>query len=194
MPPPRKLDAQETKIARALIRNPRLSDNRLGEDNDIPVRTVSRKRARLEKEALLRYYAEVDMSERGTGHFQCRHLYIIRFRLGVTVKHILDEVRAEPRAATVFTRTIYDSSVAEMDGRVALLMTVDGRSDADIVERFQEEIVPSLRKNHGKDSIEDISTVRVLAPVRLLRNYLPEVNMGKATMHEGWSLESIFVA
>ena len=43
----RDLDEQEQRIVAALVRNPRISDNRLGEENDIPVRTVSRKRSRL---------------------------------------------------------------------------------------------------------------------------------------------------
>ena len=64
---PEALDEQELKIAKALIRNPRLSDNRLGEHNGIPVRTVSRKRDRMERAGLLRYYSEVDMSAEGTG-------------------------------------------------------------------------------------------------------------------------------
>ena len=71
---PRKLDEQELKIAKALIRSPRISDNRLGDENDLPIRSVSRKRARMEREGLLRYFAEVDMSVSGTGHFQCPRL------------------------------------------------------------------------------------------------------------------------
>jgi DNA-binding Lrp family transcriptional regulator len=189
-----ELDNQELRIAKALIRNPRLSDNRLGEENDIPVRTVSRKRARLEENGLLQYFAEVDMSERGTGHFQCRHLYIIKFRIGVTVKQIQTEVRHEPNIVTVFTRSIYESYIAELDGRVALVMVVEGASDTDVVERFQEEIVPSLKKNHGDDSIEEVSTIRLLSRVRLLRNYLPEVNMKHGRMRPDWSADAIFVA
>jgi len=189
-----ELDNQELRIAKALIRNPRLSDNRLGEENDIPVRTVSRKRARLEESGLLQYFAEVDMSERGTGHFQCRHLYIIKFRIGVTVKQIQNEVRNEPNVVTVFTRSIYESYIAELDGRVALVMVVEGASDTDVVERFQEEIVPSLKKNHGDDSIEEVSTIRLLSRVRLLRNYLPEVNMQHGRMRPDWSDDAIFVA
>jgi DNA-binding Lrp family transcriptional regulator len=189
-----QLDSQELKIAKALIRNPRLSDNRLGEENDIPVRTVSRKRARLEEGGLLQYFAHVDMSERGTGHFQCRHLYIIKFRIGVTVKQIQNEVRNEPNVVTVFTRSIYESYIAELDGRVALVMVVEGASDTDVVERFQEEIVPSLKKNHGDDSIEEVSTIRLLSRVRLLRNYLPEVNMQNGRMKPDWSADAIFVA
>jgi DNA-binding Lrp family transcriptional regulator len=188
------LDEQELKIAKALIRNPRLSDNKLGEQNGIPVRTVSRKRDRMEKDGLLRYYSEVDMSEHGTGHFQCRHLYIIRFRIGVTQKQLQKEIKYEPNVVTVFTRSIYESHIAEIDGSVALVMMVEGASESDIVRRVQEEVVPSLKKNHGDDAIEEVQTIRLLAPVRLLRNYLPAVNMDAGMMKPGWSSDAIFVA
>lgn len=190
----RKLDDRETQIAKALIRNPRISDNRLGEVYNIPVRTVSRKRARMEQEGLLRYFAEVDMSAQGTGYFPCCHLYIIRFKVGVTVSQIQDEIREEPTVVTVFTQLIRESYVAEIDGRVALVMVVEGTSDADVVQSFQHKIVPSLQKNHGKDSIEDISTIRLLGRVRILRNYLPAVNMENGMMKPDWSTDSIFVA
>ncbi len=190
----RKLDEQELKIVKALIRNPRLSDNRLGEVYDIPVRTVSRKRARLEREGLLRYFAEVDMSASGTEFFPCSHMYIIRFRVGVTVSQIQDEIRHEPNVITVFTELIRESHIAEIDGRVSLVMVVEGTSDADVVESFQQKIVPSLQKNHGKDAIEDISTIRLLGRVRILRNYLPAVNMENGMMKPDWSTNSIFVA
>ncbi|MFQ5478481.1 MAG: hypothetical protein ACE5E4_07685 [Candidatus Binatia bacterium] len=190
----RKLDPQELKIAKALIRNPRISDNRLGEENSIPVRTVNRKRTRMESERLLRYFAEVDMSETGTGHFSCRHLYIIRFKVGVRINQFIDELHREPKVVTVFTRSVYESHVAEIDGRVALVMVIEGVSDADIVERFQEEIVPALRKNHGKDTIEEISTIRLLSRVRMLRNYIPEVNMDKGRIRDSWHRDSVFVA
>ncbi len=190
---PGNLDEQEQRIVKALVRNPRISDNRLGDENDIPVRTVSRKRSRLERDGLLRYFAEVDMSETGTGHFACRHLYIIKFRVGITVKQIQREVENEPHVVTVFTKSIYASHIAEIDGRVALVMIVDGRNDADIVERFQEEIVPALQRTHGDDSIEAIETIRLLAPVRMLRNYLPAVNMERGRLKDDWSIDSIFV-
>jgi hypothetical protein len=190
---PRKLDAQELKIAKALIRSPRISDNRLGEENDLPIRSVSRKRARMERDGLLRYFAEVDMSVAGTGHFQCRHLYIIKFVIGVTERQIREEVRTEPNVVTVFTRTIYESHIAEIDGQVALVMIVEGVSESDIVDRVHGEIVPSLRKNHGQDAIEDIQTIRLLRPIRLLRNYLPDVNMQNGVMRPDWSNEAIYV-
>ena len=190
---PHTLDEQERRIVKALVRNARVSDNRLGDENDIPVRTVSRKRSRLERDGLLRYFAEIDMSVEGTGHFRCRHLYIIKFRVGVTVKQIQREVQNEPHVVTVFTRSIHTSHIAEIDGRVALVMIVDGSSDADIVERFQEDIVPALQRTHGEESIEAVETIRLLAPVRMLRNYLPAVNMENGRLKDDWSIDSIFV-
>jgi len=189
----RPLDAQEIKIARALIRNPRISDNRLGEENDIPVRTVSRKRARMERQGLLRYFAEVDMSPAGTGYFQCRHLYILRFRVGVTVRDLREQLASEPSVKTVFTQSLYESHIAELNGRVALVMILEGQSDGDIVERFQGEIVPALEKAHGADAIEDVDTIRILQTVRLLHNYLPAVNMERGSLRKDWSPDALFV-
>ena len=189
----RDLDEQETKIVAALIHNPRLSDNRLGDAHDIPVRTVSRKRARLEKEGLVRYYAELDTSGSGSGHYPCSHLYIIRFKVGITAGAVSEEIRNEPKVVTVFTRSIQESFIAELDGKVALVMVVMGTSDADIVRRVQEDIVPSLHKTHGEDAIEGISTIRLLERVRILRNYLPAVNVSDGRMNEDWSIDSICV-
>lgn len=190
----REIDDQETIIAKALIKNPRISDNRLGEEYDLPVRSVSRKRNRLESDGLLRYFAEIDMSERGTGRFRCRHLYTIKFGVSVTLRDLRKRVLNEPNVMTAFTRTVYTSHIAEIDGRVALVLVVDGESDTDIVEKVQEEILPALRAKHGEQAIEEVETVRLLEPVRMLRNYLPALNMRDGKMREDWSLDAIFVA
>ena len=47
------LDEQEQLIMRTLVRNPRSSDNRISALTGVPVRTVSRKRARLERDGVL---------------------------------------------------------------------------------------------------------------------------------------------
>jgi DNA-binding Lrp family transcriptional regulator len=189
----RELDEQERAIAKALIKDPRISDNRLGEEYGIPVRTVSRKRARLESEGLLRYFAELDMSERGTGRFRCRHLYTIKFGVGVTLRDLKRRVLNEPNVMTAFTRSVYTSHIAEIDGRVALVLIVDGESDADIVERVQEEIIPALKAKHGDNAVEEVETVRLLQPIRMLRNYLPGLNMEAGKMRADWSVDAIFV-
>ena len=53
----RCLDDQEKMIIKALIRDPRLSDNQVGKMTGVPPPTVRRKRLRLEEEGLLNYYA-----------------------------------------------------------------------------------------------------------------------------------------
>ena len=52
----RKLDNQEIKIVKALIRNPRISDNQIGLRTGVPIRTVNRKRKKMEEKGLLKYY------------------------------------------------------------------------------------------------------------------------------------------
>ncbi|HVM62477.1 MAG TPA: winged helix-turn-helix transcriptional regulator [Verrucomicrobiae bacterium] len=186
-------DDQERAILKALIRNPRQSDNHISKMTGVPTPTVRRKRKRLEDEGLLNYFAAIDMQETGTGTFGARHLYIIKFRIGITVKQIVDEIKSEPNVRSVFTDLIYESHIAETDGRVTLAMIIEGKNDADIIENVQGKIVPSLRKNHGPDSIEEISTLRLLSPIRVFHNYVPMVNMDKGVLRNDWTDEAIFV-
>jgi DNA-binding Lrp family transcriptional regulator len=187
------LDEQEKIIVKALIRDPRESDNKIAQRTGVPAPTVRRKRIKLEQEGLLSYYTNLDLQESGTGTFGARHLYIIKFRIGVTLKQILDEIRIEPNIRSIFTDLIYESHVAEIEGRLALVMIVEGKNDADIVENMQGKIVPSLRKNHGPDSIEEISTIRLLHPIRIFHNYVPLVNMQNGVLRSDWPDDAIFV-
>src|SRR2546428_312266 len=189
----RSLDEQEKMIARALIRDPRQSDLQIAKHTGVPAPTVRRKRMKLEQEGLLSYFAALDMQETGTGTFGARHLYTIKFRIGITVKQIVEEIKSEPNIRSIFTDLIYESHIAEIEGRVALVMIIEGKNDADIVENVQGKIVPSLRKNHGPDSIEEISTVRLLSPIRIFHNYVPPVNMRHGLLRSDWPDDAIFV-
>ena len=188
----RILDEQEKAIVRRLIRDPRESDNGVGELTGVNVRTVSRKRQRLEQEGVLSYYANVDLSANGAQQFTARHLYIIKFSVGITYSQLIDDIRMEP-SKTVFTERVFESHIAEIDGKVALLLYIDGDSDVDIVQLMHEELIPNLLGNHGKDSIEEVSTIRVLSPVRVMRNYLPLVNMKNGLMRSDWPDEALYV-
>ncbi len=191
--PSRELDEQERTIVRALIRDPRLSDNAIGEATGVNVRTVARKRQRLEEEGVLSYFANIDLSANGAGQFPARHLYILKFRIGITFKQIAEDIKSEPSVRSIFTEVIYESHIAEIDGKIALLLFIDGANETDIVQTVQEKVIPSLQKNHGKDSIEEVSTVRVLSPVRMMRNYLPFVNMKHGYIRDDWPDEAIYV-
>ncbi len=190
---PRELDPQERLIIKQLIRDPRESDNGIGELTGVNVRTVGRKRQRLEQEGILSYHTHIDLSANGTGQFTARHLYIIKFRIGISFSQLTEDIKKEPCVRSIFTKVIFESHIAEIDGKLAMLMFIDGASDADIVQTVQEQLVPSLRKNHGENSIEEISTVRLLGEVRIMRNYLPFVNMENGYIRKDWPDEAIYV-
>ena len=189
----RKIDEQERRIIRALIRNPRNSDNKISALTNVPVRTVSRKRARLEHEDILSYYTAVEMQSNGTARFNTQHMIIIKFELGITRSQIVQEICNEPNVANVFSELIRDSYIAETDGHIALVMVVEGESDSDVAESLQGKIIPSLKKNHGESSIVELRTIRLLGSIRREHNYLPMVNMEDGVMRRDWPDEAIFV-
>jgi DNA-binding Lrp family transcriptional regulator len=189
----RELDDQERLIVRHLIRDPRESDNGIGEATGVNVRTVGRKRQKLEQAGILSYFTHLDLSTRGTGQFGARHLYIIQFKIGITYKQVLEDIQREPSVRSVFTEIIFESHIAEIDGKLAMLLFVDGASDTDIVQTVQEQLIPSLLKNHGPDSIQQVQTIRVLAPVRQMRNYVLPVNMEAGYIKKAWPDEAIYV-
>lgn len=189
----RELDDQERLIVKQLIRDPRESDNGVGELTGVNVRTVGRKRQRLEAEGILSYFTQIDLSARGTGQFTTRHLYVIKFRIGITFQQITEDIRHEKYVDSQFTEITYESHIAEVDGKLALLLFIDGASDTNIVQAVQERLIPNLLKNHGEHSIEEVSTMRLLAPVRIMRNYLPLVNMQNGYMRKDWPDAAIYV-
>ena len=188
----RKLDIQDKQIIRALVRNPRCSDNKVSSQTGVPVRTVSRKRARLEQDGVLSYRTVVEMQSSGTSRFTTQHMLIIKFKLGITRNQIVEEIRNEPNVVNVFYELIRDSNITETDGHIALVMIVEGESDSDIVESIQGKIVPSLQKNHGEDSIVELRTLRVLDPILREHNYLPLVNMEDGFLKKDWPDDAIF--
>lgn len=189
----RELDEHERLIVRHLIRDPRESDNAIGEITGVNVRTVGRKRQKLEQAGILSYFTHLDLSARGTGQFHARHLYIIKFRIGITYKQVLEDIQREPFVRSSFTEIIFESHIAEIDGKLAMLLYIDGADETDIVQTVQEKLIPSLLRNHGENSIEQIQTIRVLAPVRVMRNYVVPVNMEAGFIKKDWPDEAIYV-
>lgn len=189
----RDLDDQERAIIRQLIRDPRESDNRIGEITGVNIRTVGRKRQRLEREGILSYMTHLDLSSQGAAQFTTRHLYIIKFRIGITYTQVVRDIQQEPNVRSIFTELIFESHLAEVDGKLALLLFIDGESDTNIVQTVQEKLVPNLLRNHGENSIEEVSTMRVLAPIRFMHNYLPLVNMQDGYLSKDWPDDAIYV-
>lgn len=189
----KKLDGQERLIVRELIRNPRVSDNQIARRTGVPVMTVNRKRKRLEKEGLLRYYTHLETGPQGTGTFTARQLHIIKFKEGVTPKFFLERSQEKGGARSVHTKYINESELAEVDGHLAVICEIEGATEQEIVEIFNGRIIPDLKQKFGEDSILEIKTIRLNVPFRILHNYLLLQNMENGIIRKDWKDDWIFV-
>lgn len=183
------LDEVDRAIARELVKNPRTTDKHIRDATGIALRTISRRRRRLEEEGLIRYSAEV---QQGLERRVSRHLYIIHFRLDIPLNEIRAKV-SNPSMIAENTDIIYESHIAEVDGRLALLLVVEGARESDVVESVHDKLLPRLIENHGKDAIEGISTICLLDTIRRQRNYLPGINTKGPAIRPDWPSSSVFV-
>lgn len=187
-----KVDDQDKEIIKEVIRNPRVTDTQIAQETGIPLRSVGRKRKRLEENGILNYTAHVDHGAGGTERFISRHVYVITFAVGVKLRDILSRTSLEEEVGRN-TGQVCDSSICEIDGKLCLILTIEGRSDRDIVENLHNNIVPVLLSNHGRHSIREISSMRVLQNIRVQRNYFPGLNIKNGIMDEKWPRSRIFV-
>lgn len=187
------LDDKDKVIIKRLTRDPTISDNQIAKTTGIPVKTVNRRRKALEEHGIISYHLNINMGRNGTGRFMARHLYLIEFKLGFPQSRLVNEIREEPNVRTIFTDHIYESHIAEIDGRTALIMLVEGQDDEEVNEAFNTKIIPSLKKNHGEDAITNVKTIRLYDPIRTFHNYIFMVNMEKGKIKDDWSDSAIFV-
>ncbi len=189
----RKFDKHEEKILRELIRNPRISDNQIAKNTKIPVTTVNRKRKRLEEEGFINYYVDVIDEGFEKGQHNARQLYIIKLKEGITRQKYIEEIQKSHNFKEVNPKYHAESYLGEKDGRFALILIVEAKSDDELVEIFQGNIIPGIKKRHGNDCINDIITAKVTFPFRIHHNYLPLFNMKKGTINKDWLNEWIYV-
>jgi len=189
----RTLDGSEKKIIRELIRNPRASDNQISKKTKVPVMTVNRKRKKLEKEQFLRYYTSLDKGEFGLHIFGAKQLYIIKFKIGITRKTYLEIMETDAKWRTFNCKYISLAYVGEKDGHLALIIILDAKDEAHLVEEFNGKIVPFLKEKLGKDCIEEITTSALSKLVRVHHNYMPYVNLESGKIKDNWPDDMIFV-
>jgi len=187
----RKLDEVEKKVITELIRNPRISDNAVAKKLKIPTMTVNRKRKRLEKEGLLNYYVDVNRCE--GGYCRARQLFLIKFKSGLTKREYIDSIKKDPRFGALNSRYFVNSYIGEKDGHLASVIILEAESDAEVTDIFQGKVIPVIKKRHGKDCIEEITTCKLTFPLRVHRNYLPNINMNEGKISSSWPDEFIFV-
>ncbi len=188
----REIDKQEEIIVKELIKNPRISDNQISKNTGVPVKTVNRKRKKLEKEGLLYYFAYLNNGPHGTGIFTARQLYIVTFKLGITRKQIEEMMKKEEPTKTEL-KHIAESYLGDRDGNVIIVMIIESRRESDIIEIFNAELVPKFKRYFGNDAIIKTEALTLNIPTVMLRNYMPLVNIMHGKVKEDWPDELIFV-
>lgn len=189
----RQLDIQERTIIRALIRNPRASDNAIAKQTGVPVMSVNRKRKRLEEQELIRYYTELATDSEGIGIFDAMQLYVIKLRAGITKKDYMDKIESDAKFRVFNTKFISSSYLGEKDGQLALVIVLHAHNSMLLTDEFNGKIVPYLTTKFGDGAIQGIDTVPLTSQIRVLHNYLPALNMKKGTLGSEWPDEFIFV-
>lgn len=188
----RELDEQERLIVRTLIRNPRSSDNDISRRTKVPVMTVNRKRKAMEKEGLLLYMTRLVHGPSGVGIQNLGELFVIKFKLGMTEKEFKESMRLIPHIKE-FSKYVTLAYLGSYEGHIALIVLVGGKTLREVNEVFHDMIVKSLRQQFGEDAIEDVFSISITDPVRMVHNYLPTINIENAHIKDDWRDEWIFV-
>jgi len=189
----RELDKNERKVVRELIKNPRISDNQISKNAQVPVMTVNRKRKQLEKEGLLKYFTSLDTGEFGTGTFKAKQLYTIKFKIGITRQEYIKKVEEDKKTMGFDASYISMSYLGEKDGHLALVLVLDAETDSLLVDEFSGKIIPNLKEKLGDDCIRQIITVKISNTLRRHHNYLPDINMENGIIKKDWTDDWIFV-
>ncbi|MBI2140119.1 winged helix-turn-helix transcriptional regulator [Candidatus Woesearchaeota archaeon] len=190
----RGIDHQENLILRELIKNPRISDNQIGKNTRVPIRTVNRKRKKMEEEGIIQYLAKVNYGESGIGTYGAQISYILKFKIGIQLNTVIEEIRTEPKVKSVFTKYILDSFLIEYSGHIGLFIIIEGKNHKEITELFNSVLLPSLERNHGKGCVVGIEAIPIIQELRYFHNYLPFLNMAGGIIKKDWPNENIFVS
>ncbi len=188
----RKIDKQEEIIIKELIKNPRISDNQISKNTNVPVKTVNRKRKKLEKEGLLYYFTYLNNGPHGTGSFTAKQQYIITFKSGMTRKQMIEAMKKES-PTKIELKHIAECSLGERDGHAIIAMIIESRLISDIIEIFNAEISPKFKRLFGEDAIIKIEVLTLNVPIVMLHNYMPLTNIYNGKIKEGWPDDLIFV-
>lgn len=189
----RKLDSQEFYIVKQLVRNPRISDNRISRNTGIPLRTVNRKRKKLEQDGLLSYFAYLHTFTDGLGHFEARCLVTIKLKYGITRGMLQSSFDNEDNVVVFNSKHIFESHIGESNGHAVLVMIIESMRHEDILEILNAETIPNLRKSFGEDAISDIQVIGLTLPMRMLHNYIPGRNVKNGKIIKGWDDKFIYV-
>ncbi len=185
----RHIDDVDVKIIKELIKNPRISDNKISQITKVPVKTVNRKRKKLEQDLLLNYFTSVNYKEAGV--FGATHLYIITFSEGVTKENLVNFMNTFDYNLH-FVKHINSCYIGEKQGNSTLILLLESRRDEDIVEIFNADIVPRLRVKFG-NSIKEVEVFRINKKISLHHNYILSRNVKFGKLDKNWPDKLLFV-
>ncbi|MBI2139270.1 hypothetical protein HYU13_06785 [Candidatus Woesearchaeota archaeon] len=129
----------------------------------------------------------------GIGTYGAQISYVIKFKIGIQLDKVIEEIRTEPKVKSVFTKYILNSFLIENSGHIGLFIIMEGKNHKEITELFNSILLPSLEKNHGKGCVVGIEAIPIIQELRYFHNYLPIFNMEKGMMKKEWPDENIFV-
>ena len=182
----RDLDNNEKIIIKELVKNPRISDNQIAKNTGLAVKSVNRKRKKLEEDNILFYFTHADNSLNGTGSFSAIQLYILDFKQGITRAKFIEKF-THIDLPTTLQKHCLNSYLAESDGVLKLILFIESYMDSDILEIFNADYFPKLESLFGKGCITNISTLTLNTTLQLFHNYFPLLNMKNGKIKENWS-------
>lgn len=189
----RQFDDQEKKILVELIRDPRISDNQIGANTGIPIKTVNRKRKKLEEDRILSYYTNVDHSKFGSDQMPARQLFVVELKNGITRENFVDSLGNRIVTKKVLLKHIFASFLGERDGHVVLTFILESRQREDLIEIYNADVASEIISTFGQDAIRNTTVIDVTHDVRLFHNYLPQINMFHGKIKKELDKNDIFV-
>lgn len=186
------LDENDKAICRELIKDPRLSDNKISTLTGIPVKTVNRKRKRLEQNNVLHYLVHIENGTEGTGKFGARAQFIVIFKQGITRKIFYEKLLREGFSYHEI-KHIREASIGEYEGRLTYNLILESRVQSDLLEVFNSDIVPKLQNMLSHDSIYETRVIYLHSNITAMHNYLKDFNIIEGKIKKDWPNEKIYV-
>jgi DNA-binding Lrp family transcriptional regulator len=188
-----KLDNQEIALLTELVRDPRLSDNKLSRLTKIPLKTINRKRKKLEQDGIINYMVCINQGLKGTEDFSATVMYKIRFKYGIYRKQFIDSI-TNLQMGPIEIKHLKYAWLAEQDGRLVLILVIESRLPTDILEIFNVEVLGRLKSILGGDFIEETSAIPLTAELITLHNYFIDSNMINGRIRPDWPRELSFIS
>jgi len=88
---------------------------------------------------------------------------------------------------------IAECSIGEKDGHAIIIMIIESRVESDILEVFNAEILPKLKRLFGDNAIVKTDVWTLNIPLVILHNYMPLTNIYNGKIKGDWQDELIFI-